>query len=136
MKRLFYILASFLIVIAFFRAVNGAGPLSLYDIIVKLDQFVFSFDSLEELFSHFEKAAFSDQLAQWQSDLGLFENLGRVLGSFFTAVFNWMTGLFGSLWRLILDVISLFVQVFNIVCAVLGFDFEISWNPGAYRGGR
>lgn len=132
------ILMAFFIVLAFIRSVNNAGPLLVDELLVQIESFDFSFDSVEELLSLFEKGSFSSQLKSWDADLSLFDNLGNVLGSFFGACWNFLVGAFMAFWHLLLEVLGVFVQIFNICCSILGFDFYIDWapNPGGYRGGR
>ncbi len=139
--RFLTVLCSIFLVIVFVRAVNGAGEFSLHDILVRLEQFDFSFDSLEELLSVFAKGSFSSHLEPWDSSLtgvdGFFENFSNVVGSFFTACASVISGFFVAIWHLVLDVLGIFVSVFNLFTSVLGFDVYIDWHPvGGYRGGR
>lgn len=126
--RFFKVIAGFLVCIVFIRAVNGAGPLSLMDILVDLQEFEFDFNGITDLIALFEDGVLADHLYSWDYNLtgleGFFVNLGRVLSSFFDMCFVLCSTVVKALWSAILAVIGIFVQLMSLLSTVLGFRFS------------
>lgn len=134
--RFLKVLMPLLVCIALIRAINGAGALSLNDILVELQSFSFDFQDVADLISLFRDGVLADSFVGWNSNLtgveGYFINMGNVLQSFFTMIATVISSSFKAIWNLVTELVSLIAQIFSLVTHILGFDFDVD----AHRGGR
>ena len=122
-------LMALLVCVALIRAVNGAGPLSVSDILVDFQQFDFDMQHIADLISLFNEGVLSDSLYEWNYNLdgisGFFINIGKSLSSFFSMIGLLVKTVVFALWDVILSVIDLLLQLLSLVCEVLGFNFAV-----------
>lgn len=118
-----------LVCISLIRAVNGAGGLSLDSVLLQLQSFSFDFQEVSDLIALFQNNSLLDSFVGWNSNLtgveGFFINVGNILSSFFTMIGTVVTSLIKALWNLIVEIVRLIAQIFNIVSNVLGFGVSV-----------
>ena len=97
MKRLFTTLMAAFVVVAFFRAMNGAGDFSLTDLLVDLQNFEFDIEPLRKFIRMFGGG-----------DLGLFSwnNALTGIGGFFVNLGNFFSWLFSYAWQLLASIVN------------------------------
>ena len=129
LPRFLILLMSIFVCISLIRAVNGAGGLSLNDILVDLQSFTFDFQDVADLISLFREGVLADKFVGWNSELtgldGFFINIGNVLQSFFTMIVTLITSVVKALWSLIVETVTLLFQIFSLVTDTLGYNFEV-----------
>lgn len=129
-------LSGILVCVAFIREALDAGPVSLDEILLELQQFEFDISRLEELVAMFREGAFTDKLVSWDSSLDLFTNLGRVLGGFFDMIWTLVKTVVLTTWDLIVQIFRLFGQIITLVCKVIGIDFDVDLTSDFTGGSR
>lgn len=127
-RRILTILApvvGILVCVSFIRALNGAGEISLNNILVDLQGFDFSFDSVRELIDFFRSGSFKDDFVSWDSALtgieGFFINIKNVVTSFFVTIASIFKVVLRGSWRLIVEFVTLIGDILSLVLGVLGF---------------
>lgn len=118
-------IAGILVCISFIRAVNGAGEISLYDILVDLQNFNFDFTEVQELIDFFRSGRWNDSFVSWNTRLegidGFFINIKNVVTSFFAVIGSVLGVVLRGLWNVLLTALQLFADIFNLVIRVLGY---------------
>ena len=127
-RRLLYILAPLmgvLVCVSFIRSINNAGEISLHSILVDLQGFDFSFDSIRELIDFFSTGAFKDDFVSWDPALtgvdGFFINIKNVVTSFFVTIASILKVVLRGSWRLLVEFVTLVGDILGLVLGVLGF---------------
>ena len=114
-----------MVCIAFIRAVNGAGEISLYSILVELQDFHFDFSGIREIFDFFSSGRWNDTFVSWNDQLkgvdGFFINIRNVVSSFFSVLGSVFAVVLRGLWNVLLTVLQLLADLFDLVIKVLGY---------------
>ena len=127
-RRIFRILTpimAVLVCIAFIRAVNGAGEISLYEILIDVQGFNFDFSAVHEIIDFFSSGRWNDSFVTWNSSLGgldgFFINIRNVVSSFFKVIGSVLSVVVRGLWNILLTTLQLFADIFKLVINVLGY---------------
>lgn len=111
--------------LALIRAVNGAGDLSIYDMLLKIQTIDFDISGIEEIISFFKEGSFTAGFGEWNNDLvgieGFLENLKTVLVSFFTMMGNLIKVFVVGLWKIFVETFALLGKLLDLVLYVTGF---------------
>ena len=120
MKKLIAIIGTLMIVVMFFRAINGAEAMPISNILVylsenipePLDPSVFDYiNNVKDRFSDFE----------WSEDLDFFENLKNVLKTFFN-IFAQLFLVINTLFYVFIhNILMAAVAILKIIWYLLGF---------------
>lgn len=123
--RFLKLLMALLVCIALIRAVNGAGKISLYDILLKIQTIDYDFSAVKELVSFFKNGDFADDFVSWNSSLtgleGFFINIKNVVTSFFSTIGSLLKVVVRGLWNIIVQTFRIFGQIFSLFLSVLGY---------------
>lgn len=123
--RILFPIMGILVCVSFIRAANGAGDISLNSILVDIQGFDFSFDSVKRIIKFFSSGDFLDTFVKWDSNLtgleGFFINIKNVVTSFFVTIGTVLSVVVRGLWTMFVDFIGLFADIFNLVLSVLGY---------------
>ena len=114
-------LTAILVVVALIRAINGAGAISFYDIILRLQNFEFDTSGIDTLISMFSG---NYDLAVGQEG----ETLDYVV-----AIFVGIKDFFVACWNVIKESFRMIALIFELFFEVLGFnvDFTSDFTGGS-----
>lgn len=119
-----YFMAIF-VCIALIRAINGAGGISLYDILLRIQSFDYDFSAVEELVAFFKDGTFLDGFVSWNDSLtgldGFFINIRNVVLSFFVTIGSLLKVVVRGFWNIVVQVFRIFGQIFSLFLSVLGY---------------
>lgn len=129
--RFLKVLMPIFVCIVLIRAVNGAGALSLNDILVDLQDFDFDIDTTWGLISLFSGKHVDAVLDfSWNYDLtgvsGFFVNIGSAISSYFLFLGEVVFDLISVVWKVFDTFFSIFSSFFNLVYDIFGFGFAVS----------
>lgn len=123
--RILFPIMGILVCISFIRFANGAGDISLNSILVDIQGFDFTFDSVKSIIKFFSSGDFLDTFVPWDSRLigleGFFINIKHVVTSFFVTIGTVLAVVVRGSWNMLVEFISLFADIFNLVLSVLGY---------------
>ena len=118
-------LMALFICIALIRAVNDAGEISIYNILLRLQTIEFDISGFEDIIAFFKNGNFSTGFGQWNNNLkgieGFIENLKTVLVGFFTMLGNLIKVFVVGLWKIFVEIFKLLGDLLNLVLYVTGF---------------
>ena len=118
-----------LVCVALIRAINGAGGISLDEILLEIQNFSFDFQDVADLLALFRDGTLLDSFVGWDSSLsgieGFFINVANVFVSFFQMIATVISSVVKALWNLIMEFVSILVQIFAIFTHILGFNFVV-----------
>ena len=111
--------------IALIRAVNGAGELSLFNILADIQNFDFDFSAVQEMVAFFRDGTFIDGFVSWDNALtgidGFFINIRNVVTSFFATIGSLLRVVVRGCWNIIVQTFCLFGEFFSLFLSVLGY---------------
>lgn len=120
MKKIIALIGTLMVIVMFFRVINGAGEMPITNIFVylsenipeSLDISVFdNINAVKDTFSNFD----------WSEDLNFFENLKNVLKSFFD-MFKQLFLCLASLTTIFINnILMAAVSIVKIIWYLLGF---------------
>ena len=84
------------------------------------NRFSFDYSAINEIFDYFSEGKFGSSLASWNNDLAFFDNIKNVLLGFFAAVGNFFTVFVGGLWKTVVEIVTLFGNIFRMLLRVTG----------------
>ena len=117
-------LMSILVCVSLFRAINGAGPISISDMLVDLQSFRFDLSAVEDLIDLFRSGSFSDGFASWDNTLdgldGFFINIKNCVTSFFITLTSLLRSVVTALWSLCRETFKLLGQLLTLTLKVVG----------------
>ncbi|MBR2312469.1 MAG: hypothetical protein IKA46_04195 [Clostridia bacterium] len=111
--------------IAFIRAINNAGGISIYNILLKIQSINFDISSIEDIIDFFENSSFESGFREWNNELtgfdGFVTNLKNILSSFFTMIGNLIKVFVVGLWKIFVEIFKLLGKLLDLVLYVTGF---------------
>lgn len=111
--------------IAFIRAINQAGGISIYNILIKIQSINFDISSIEDIIEFFKEGTFDSGFKEWNSELtgfdGFVTNFKNVFVSFFTMLGNLIKVFFVGIWKVFTEAFKLLGDLLNLVLYVTGF---------------
>ena len=126
MKKIFYFIVPFGVLIILFRAFNNAGRISLESILNVLNEFEFSFDNTVEVFSSI-KYDFA-KIDFFPISVDSFSTFFKAIGQFFVACYDTFRLIVESIslvFTVLLDIIGIFIDIFNTIFKLFGFNAYI-----------
>lgn len=125
--KIFKFLMAFFIVVAFFRAMNGAGDFSFTDLVTDLQGFRFDTEPLLKfirMFSGGELGLFS-----WDASLtgidGFFVNMGNFFAWLFSYAWQLLVQLFDAVWNTVSELMRLVYSLIKLVFDVFGYSLAL-----------
>ena len=111
--------------IAFIRAINNAGGISIYNILLKIQSIDFDISSVEDIIDFFKNGSFESGFAGWNSNLtgfdGFVTNFKNIFTSFFTMLGNIIKVFVVGVWKIFVEAFKLLGDLLNLVLYVTGF---------------
>ena len=118
-------LMALFVCIAFIRAINNAGGISIYNILLKIQSIDFDISSVEDIIDFFKNGSFESGFAGWNSNLtgfdGFVTNFKNIFTSFFTMLGNIIKVFVVGVWKIFVEAFKLLGDLLNLVLYVTGF---------------
>lgn len=120
MKKIIALIGTLMVIVMFFRVINGAGEMPITNIFVYLSENIP--ESLDiSVFDHINAVKDTFSKFDWSEDLNFFENLKNVLKSFFD-MFKQLFLCLASLTTIFIDnILMAAVSIVKIIWYLLGF---------------
>lgn len=116
-----------LVCISLIRAVNSAGPLSLYDVLLQVEDFNFNIIEVQQLLEDFAQSetSISEITTGWDDSLtgidGFATNIKNVIVLGFLRVAEFFALTILSIFRAIKNIVLLIIDILKIIFYVCGF---------------
>lgn len=111
--------------IALIRAVNDAGGISVYQMLLKVQEIDFDIQGIQDIIEFFKNGSFESGFAKWNNNLTGFDgfviNFKNIFVSFFTMLSNLIKVFAVGLWRIFVELFKLIGSLFDLVLYVTGF---------------
>ena len=111
--------------IALIRAVNDAGGISIYQMLLKVQEIDFDIQGIQDIIEFFKNGSFESGFAKWNDNLtgfdGFVTNFKNIFVSFFTMMGNLIKVFAVGLWRIFVEFFKLLGKLFDLVLYVTGF---------------
>ena len=118
-------LMALFVCIAFIRAVNNAGGLSVKEIITDLQKIEFDFSSITQLLDYFTEKEFATQYYAWNNELtgidGFATNFKNTMVSMFDIIGNVFVMCIKGIWSILVQTLKIIGQLLNLTLKVTGF---------------
>jgi len=125
--KLFGVLASYLIIVAFFRAVNGAGPVDVRSILDHLKHITFNLFDVTEHISFFASGEFQGYFAwNWDSSNNFIDNIDSFFKNYVTVIGKALWVILQILWTFVVDALVLLGSLLDSLLTILGFKAYIN----------
>lgn len=122
--RAFRLLAIFLVIVVFSRAVFQTGDFSLYEVLVAFESFDFDFEYIENFLEVFDRSFTSTLFRGWDHSLSGIDGFFANVGAFFEDLGNAFVIYFNAFFTVQFDIIEaffgFFADIINLVRVVLG----------------
>ena len=118
-------LMALFVCIAFIRAINNAGGISIYSMLIRIQSIDFDISSIEDIIEFFKNGNFESGFRGWNDALtgfdGFVANLKNILSSFFTMIGNLIKVFVVGLWKIFVEIFKLLGDLLDLVLYVTGF---------------
>ena len=119
------IVMALFVCIALIRAVNDAGGISVYQMLLKVQEIDFDIQGIQDIIEFFKNGSFESGFAKWNNNLTGFDgfviNFKNIFVSFFTMLSNLIKVFAVGLWRIFVELFKLIGSLFDLVLYVTGF---------------
>lgn len=117
-------IVAFCICLALIRSINGAGSLSITDILVEIQKITFDKTKIETAISYFQDGSYKLGFTGWNDELtgieGTLKNIGNVIVSGISIFIGITTTIFPALWSTIVETAKFVAQIFRVFFKVIG----------------